>query len=54
VVNDAFGTALHNSLRFAGNIFIKEGQLPSEKRLIEIFDAQLVRIDLPADEFDNL
>lgn len=50
----AFGTAIHNSLRFAGNILAGEGALPSQQRLVEIFEAQIGRIDLPADEQANL
>ena len=53
-VTSAFGTAIHNSLRFAGTILINEGQLPSESRLLEIFKAQLGRIELGADEQANL
>jgi DNA helicase-2/ATP-dependent DNA helicase PcrA len=53
-VTDSFGTALHNTLRFAGRILQTEGGLPDEKRLIEIFTAQLGRIDLMPDEFNNL
>jgi DNA helicase II / ATP-dependent DNA helicase PcrA len=51
---DSFGTALHNTLRFAGRILQTEGSLPDETRLVEIFGAQLSRIDLMPDEFDNL
>jgi hypothetical protein len=53
-LTSAFGTAIHNSLRFAGNILIREGSLPTEDRLSEIFEAQLGRIELPPDEQVNL
>jgi DNA helicase II / ATP-dependent DNA helicase PcrA len=53
-INNTFGTAMHNSLRFAGTILINDGRLPSPARLTEIFDAQLGRIDLPSDEQENL
>jgi DNA helicase II / ATP-dependent DNA helicase PcrA len=51
---EAFGTALHNSLRFAGRILADEGQLPTETRLLDIFSAQLGRVELPPDELENL
>lgn len=50
----SFGTAIHNTLRFAGLILKNEGRLPTIERLLEIFEAQVGRIDVPADEFDNL
>jgi DNA helicase-2/ATP-dependent DNA helicase PcrA len=50
----SYGTAIHNMLRFIGLIFIEEGALPSEKRVMEIFEIQLRRIDLPAAELANL
>jgi DNA helicase II / ATP-dependent DNA helicase PcrA len=53
-VTDSFGTAIHNTLRFAGRILQTEQRLPDIERLAEIFDAQLGRIDLPPDEFSNL
>lgn len=53
-LTSAFGTSIHNSLRFAGNILINEGSLPSEKRLLEIFEAQLDRIEIGTDEQANL
>ncbi len=53
-LTSAFGTAIHNSLRSAGNIFLSEGSLPTDERLFEIFEAQLNRIELPADELANL
>lgn len=53
-ITSAFGTAIHNSLRFAGNILANESQLPSQARLMEIFSAQLGRIELGADEQANL
>ena len=53
-LTSAFGTAIHNSLRSAGNILVSEGSLPGTKRLNEIFEAQLARIELPADETANL
>ncbi len=53
-VTDAFGTAIHSSLRFAGRILINEGRLPSPARLIEIFNAQLGNIELPPEELANL
>jgi DNA helicase II / ATP-dependent DNA helicase PcrA len=53
-VTDSFGTAIHNTLRFAGRILQTEGTLPDQKRLVEIFEAQLGRIDLMPDESDNL
>jgi DNA helicase-2/ATP-dependent DNA helicase PcrA len=49
-VTNAFGTAIHNSLRFAGNILASEGQLPAPNRLIEIFSAQLARIEMTNEE----
>lgn len=54
VITDAFGTAVHNSLRFAGNIFITEGQLPSIRQLSDIFNTQLNRVELPLDTQNNL
>ncbi|MBX4197327.1 ATP-dependent helicase [Candidatus Saccharibacteria bacterium] len=53
-ITSAFGTAIHNSLRFTGNILINEGSLPSQNRLLEIFTAQIGRIELPPDEQANL
>jgi len=53
-ITSAFGTAIHNSLRFAGNILVNENQLPSEARLMEIFVAQLGRIELGVDDQANL
>ncbi|MGH7157182.1 MAG: UvrD-helicase domain-containing protein [Candidatus Saccharimonadales bacterium] len=53
-LTNAFGTAVHNSLRFAGRILQSEGRLPTTQRLSEIFDAQLGNIDLPSDELTNL
>jgi len=53
-ITSAFGTAIHNSLRFAGTILINEGSLPTQDRLMEIFTAQLGRIELGADEQANL
>ncbi|HET7827906.1 MAG TPA: PD-(D/E)XK nuclease family protein [Candidatus Saccharimonadales bacterium] len=53
-LTNVFGTAIHNSLRSAGHIFIREGSPPSLDRLLEIFEAQLSRIELPADEMTNL
>jgi DNA helicase-2/ATP-dependent DNA helicase PcrA len=53
-LTSAFGTAIHNSLRFAGNILINEGRLPSQGRLLDIFTAQIGRIELPPDEQANL
>jgi DNA helicase-2/ATP-dependent DNA helicase PcrA len=53
-VTDSFGTAVHNSLRFAGRILQTEGALPTERQLTEIFEAQLGRVDLEPDEYDNL
>jgi DNA helicase-2/ATP-dependent DNA helicase PcrA len=50
----AFGTAIHNSLRSAGNIYLSEGSLPDQERLFEIFEAQLGRVELPSDELSNL
>jgi DNA helicase-2/ATP-dependent DNA helicase PcrA len=50
----AYGTAIHNMLRFIGRIFIEEGVLPSEARVMDIFAAQMRRIDLPPDELENL
>ena len=53
-LTSAFGTAIHNSLRSAGNIFLSEGSLPASERLSEIFEAQLNRVELPPDELANL
>ena len=53
-ITSAFGTAIHNSLRFAGTILLNEGSMPTESRLMEIFKAQLGRIELGADEQANL
>jgi DNA helicase-2/ATP-dependent DNA helicase PcrA len=53
-VTSAFGTAVHNSLRFAGNILINEGHLPSPVRLNDIFKAQLARIELTTEERERL
>ncbi|HET7528948.1 MAG TPA: ATP-dependent DNA helicase, partial [Candidatus Saccharimonadales bacterium] len=53
-VGEAFGTSLHNTLRFAGRDFVSNGRLPDEKQLLETFDAQLSRIDLPDEETENL
>lgn len=50
----AYGTAIHNMLRFIGRIFIEEGSLPAESRVMDIFSAQMQRIDLPAEELENL
>lgn len=50
----AYGTAIHNMLRFIGRIFIEEGALPSEARVMDIFTAQMQRTDLPAAELENL
>jgi DNA helicase II / ATP-dependent DNA helicase PcrA len=50
----AYGTAIHNTLRFIGRILIDENSLPDEARVIEIFGAQLGRVDLPPDELENL
>ncbi|MBX4190987.1 ATP-dependent helicase [Candidatus Saccharibacteria bacterium] len=53
-VADSFGTAIHNTLRFAGQILRREGKLPTKEQLIDIFEAQLGRIELPAEEYENL
>ncbi len=51
---EAFGSALHNTLRFGGNMYIRDGRAPELNRLIEIFDAQLDRYVLPRKETVNL
>lgn len=53
-VADSFGTAIHNTLRFAGHILKTDDLLPKLTQLQDIFSAQLGRIDLPADEVENL
>ena len=53
-IGDSFGTAVHNTLRFAARILQQEGKLPTEPRIIEIFNAQLQRDELPLDELENL
>lgn len=53
-VNDAFGTAVHNTLRSAGNIFIRDRKLPDIEEVIEIFNAQISRIELPEQQMRNL
>lgn len=50
----AFGTAIHNTLRFIGNILSSEGKLPARSRVLEIFQAQLSRIELALEEQRNL
>lgn len=53
-VNDAFGTAIHNTLRFAGNIYLKNKKLPNFEEIKDIFDAQINRIELPEQQMRNL
>lgn len=50
----AYGTAVHNTLRFAGTILVREGKFPDEKRIVEIFGAQLGVFDLPPEDFESL
>jgi len=49
-IGGAYGTAMHNALRFAGRITADETKIPDENRIIDIFEAQLSRADIPADE----
>jgi DNA helicase-2/ATP-dependent DNA helicase PcrA len=49
-IGGAYGTAIHNSLRFIGRIAADEGKLPDEARIIDIFTAQISRTDIPSDE----
>jgi DNA helicase-2/ATP-dependent DNA helicase PcrA len=49
-IGGAYGTAIHNSLRFIGRIAADEGNLPDEARIIDIFTAQISRTDIPTDE----
>ena len=53
-MTSAFGTAIHNTLRSAGNIFLSETKPPGIDRLYEIFEAQIKRVELPPDELANL
>lgn len=53
-INDAFGTAIHNTLRFAGNIYLKNKKLPDFEEIKDIFDAQIDRIELPEQQMRNL
>jgi DNA helicase-2/ATP-dependent DNA helicase PcrA len=53
-VTDSFGTAIHNTLKFAGRALVNEGRRLNQTELDDIFKAQLDRIDLPPHEFDNL
>jgi DNA helicase II / ATP-dependent DNA helicase PcrA len=53
-VNDAFGTAVHNTLRFAGNIYLKNKQLPDFQEIKDIFDAQIGRVELPEELMRNI
>jgi DNA helicase-2/ATP-dependent DNA helicase PcrA len=46
----AYGTAIHNSLRFIGRIAADEGKVPGEDRIIDIFTAQISRTDIPTDD----
>jgi len=49
-VGGAYGTAIHNSLRFIGRITADERRVPDEARIIDIFTAQISRTDIPTDE----
>ncbi|HET9721401.1 MAG TPA: ATP-dependent DNA helicase, partial [Candidatus Saccharimonadales bacterium] len=49
-----YGTAMHNSLRWAGSILSREGSLPAEARLREILAAQLGGADLLAEDYASL
>ena len=51
---DAFGTALHNTLRLGGNIYLKDKRLPALNMLVDIFEVQLERYVLPKTETVNL
>lgn len=50
----AFGTALHITFRFGGNMYLKDKKLPALNRLTDIFEAQLERYILPKTETVNL
>ncbi|HEX5447922.1 MAG TPA: PD-(D/E)XK nuclease family protein, partial [Candidatus Saccharimonadales bacterium] len=49
-----YGTAMHNTLRWAGGILTREGQMPTENRLAEILAVQLGRVDLRSEDFNSL
>lgn len=49
-IGGAYGTAIHNSLRFIGRITADESRVPDESRVIDIFTAQISRTDIPTDE----
>lgn len=53
-IGGAYGTAIHNSLRFIGRLAADEGKIPDEARIIDIFTAQISRTDIPTDEQASL
>ena len=53
-IGGTYGTAIHNALRFTGRIAADEGAVPAESRIMEIFEAQISRTDIPANERSSL
>lgn len=49
-----FGTALHNTIRSIGFHLRREGKLPNLKMINEIFNNQLSKTDILADDYQNL